>query len=149
MNRRNAYIGMCWDEGPLQCGYVVDRLPRGEWWHLHFGRAAIAYRCELLNARTNVFACLQHFARGALVLLPQFVLTLDGEGVELPIAELGLNFRWGLSDENSGLPAEAARFQTEVVPRLHESQVFQRAIAEIVRHQRFARVIDRAKLMRE
>src|SRR5580704_9952937 len=79
---------MTWDEDPLEYGYILDRLFGGGWWHLHFGRAGWLYQCNLLGRRTDVLACLQRFAAGAVAVPPRFVLTLDGEGVELSEAEL-------------------------------------------------------------
>lgn len=72
---------MTWDDDTLEYGYVLDRF-EGGWWHLHFGRSVRSYHCALLGTRTSVVACVQQFARGAVATSPQFLLTLDGEGVE-------------------------------------------------------------------
>ena len=63
---------MTWDDDALHYGYVVARLPDGGWWHLHFGRAAIEYHCDLLGRRTNVFAGVQHFDPGVVARSPRY-----------------------------------------------------------------------------
>jgi hypothetical protein len=76
-------LDMNWDREALDYGYVVFRPPTGGWWHMHFGRAAVAYDCDLLGRCTNIFARVQHFDTGAVAQSPAYTLTLDGEGVEM------------------------------------------------------------------
>ena len=124
---------MGWGDDPLVYGYVLARPPEGGWWHLHFARGGASYRCRLLGQPTDVLACVQRFAAGAVATSPRFVLTLDGEGVELSDAA-PLDFAW------AGGP-EAADFQRAVVPALHDSPAFQAAAAMVVRSQRHLRVV--------
>jgi hypothetical protein len=106
------------------------------------------YHCELLGRRTSILARIQRFARGAVADSPRFILTLDGEGVELPDEELRLDFTWG---ERAGEPDfldEARHFQQEVMPLLHKDPEFQQAAAEVVHRQRYLRVAAAGKLRR-
>ena len=59
---------------------------------------------------------------------PRFLLTLDGEGVEMSDMEAGLDFRWGGRFADAELAATALHFQREVVPLLYHSHAFQRAL---------------------
>ena len=128
---------MTWDDDTLEYGYVLARPPEGGWWHLHFGRCAVCYPCELLGRPTDILACLQWFAAWAVTKSPQFLLTLDGEGVNLPAAVPPPDFAWGRGAD----PSEAAHFQRSVMPLLYDSPVFQSAAAEVVRSQRHLRVV--------
>lgn len=134
-----------WGEDLLEYGYVLDRMAGG-WWHLHIGRSARSYHCELLDRRTDILACVQWFATGAVAESPQFLLTLDGEGVELPAAEVGLDFRWGDRPADPELAAAARQFQRDVMPLLYDSPAFQRAAAELLARQRYLRVVAPGKL---
>jgi hypothetical protein len=136
------------DEDILEYGYVLNRIDGGGWWHLHFGRSGWSYRCDLLGRRTNILACVQQFAAGAVAVSPRFLLTLDGEGVELSQAEAGLDFRWGNRPADPELATAAPRFQREVMPLLYASLAFQRAAAEVVARQRHLRVTPSGKLGR-
>lgn len=124
---------MGWGDDPLEYGYVLARPTEGGWWHLHFARGGASYPCRLLGRPTDILACVQRFAAGAVATSPRFVLTLDGEGVELPDAA-PLDFSW------AGGPA-AADFQRAVVPVLNDSSAFQLAASEVVLSQRHLRVV--------
>jgi hypothetical protein len=128
---RGAKVG--WGDDPLEYGYVLDRLPEGGWWHLHFARSGVSYPCRLLGRPSDILACVQRFAAGAVATSPRFVLTLDGDGVELPDAA-PLDFAWAAG-------AAGADFQRAIVPLLHASTAFQAAAAEVVRYQRHLRVV--------
>ena len=128
---------MTWDHDALEFGHVVARPLEGGWWHLHFGRQA-SYWCELLGRPTEVVACLQWFAAGAVTRSLRFVLTLDGEGVELPPDGPPVDFAWVYAADSS----EAAHFQRSVVPLLYDSSAFQSAVAAVVSSQRHLRVAD-------
>ena len=131
------------DRNSLEYGYVLTRLPDGSWWHLHVGRSGCHYHCELLGRNTNILACLQRFAAGGLAESPPFLLTLDGEGVELSDLAVGLDFQWP-----GCLEADAAHFQQEVLPLLHRSVAFQRAAAEVVARQQHLGMVAPGKLIR-
>jgi hypothetical protein len=137
---------MNWDEDTLEYGYVLDRIAGGGWWHLHFGRSGWSYQCDLLGCRTDILACIQRFAAGAVAESPRYLLTLDGEGVELSEAEAGLDFRWGDCTADQGLVAAARHFQRQIMPLLYESPAFQRAVAEVVVCQRHLLVVASGKL---
>lgn len=137
---------MTWDDDSLEYGYVVTRPPDGGWWHLHFGRAAVAYDCELLGRRSEVFAVVQHFGAGAVARSPQYVLTLDGEGVDRPARDLGLDCRWGRDAGDAELADDARRFQREVMPLLYDSPAMQGALAEIVNRGRHLRWVAPGRL---
>jgi hypothetical protein len=137
-----------WDEDALEFGYVLDRPSTGGWWHLHFGRADWVYHCKLLGRDIDILACIRRFGAGAVAQSASFLLTLDGEGVELSAEQTGLNFRWGEDSEGMELATEARSFQREVVPLLFDSSVFQQAAAEIVSAQRYLRVVEAGKLRR-
>jgi hypothetical protein len=139
---------MTWDEDTLEYGYVLDRPAGGVWWHLHFGRSAWSYHCDLLSRRTEMLACVQRFAARAIAASPWFLLTLDGEGVELPETDAGLDFQWGDRPADPDLAAEALHFQREVMPLLNDSPAFQRAVAEVVARQRHLRLVASGKLNR-
>lgn len=132
---------MTWDEDSLEYGYVLVRLADGGWWHLHFGRSDWKYHCGLLGRCTRVLACVQRFAAGAVARSPQFLLTLDGEGVDLSAADAGLDFDWGDQSADPESLAEALHFQRGVMPLLYDSPAFQRAAAEVVSHLRHLRVV--------
>jgi hypothetical protein len=137
---------MTWDADLLEYGYVLDRPSDGGWWHLHFGRSAQFYHCDLLGRRTDILASVQRFAAGAVAESPRFILTLDGEGVELAEAEAGLDFRWGDRPADPELVAEALHFQREIMPLVYDSAAFQRAAAEVVARQRHRRLVASGKL---
>jgi hypothetical protein len=137
-----------WDENSLEYGYVLSRASEGGWWHLHFGRSSWVYHCELLARRTDVLVCVQRFSVGAMAQSPRFLLTLDGEGVELSAEEVEMDFRWGQRPEVADLVAEALHFQREIMPLLHDNSAFQQAAAEIVARQRYSRVAASGKLTR-
>lgn len=140
-NRRTGHLGIgMWDQDVLEYGYVLHRTSEGGWWHGHFGRSAISYRCELLGRQTSVVLLLQHFGPGGAALSRQFLLTLDGEGLDLPVEDLRLDFRWGNDPQDTKLTAEAKHFQQEVMPLLHGNSQFQHSIAEVVHRQRYTRV---------
>jgi hypothetical protein len=136
-----------WDEESLECGYVLARPPEGGWWHLHFGRSDMSYHCELLGRRTDILACIQWFIAGAIAKSPQFILTLDGEGVELAPNEPRLDFASGQGTTASEVLADAHYFQREVMPLLYDSPPFQRAAAEVVRCQQHLRVVTLGQLV--
>ena len=136
---------MAWDDDHLKYGYVITRLPEGDWWHMHFGRAALRYQCELLGRETDVFASIHRFARGCIARSPQFVLTLDGEGVDLPISELSLDCHWDSDEEVS---ADAKHFQASIMPLVYDSPAMQGAVAELVRAGRYVRRVAPGKLVR-
>ena len=137
---------MTWDSNSLDYGYVVERLPDGEWWHMHFGRAAVEYDCELLGRRSNVFAQVQHFRAGVVAKSPLYLLTLDGEGIDCPTSELGLDFRWSGIVGAPDLAEEARRFQLEVMPLLRESEAMQRAVMTIIQSRRYLHLVALGKL---
>lgn len=137
---------MTWDEDTLEYGYVLDRIAGGGWWHLHFGRSGWSYRCELLGRGTDILACIQKFAASAVAESTRFLLTLDGEGVELPEGADGLDFRWGDRPADPELASVARHFQQEVMPLLYGSAAFQRAAAEVVARRRYLRVVAAGKL---
>jgi hypothetical protein len=137
---------MTWDDDSLEYGYIVTRPPDGGWWHLHFGRAAVAYDCELLGRQTDVLAVVQHFAAGAAARSPQYVLTLDGEGVERSMSDLKLDFRWDRDADDDQLAGDARHFQREVMPLVHDSPAMQHAVAEIVHRDRHLRLVAAGKL---
>jgi hypothetical protein len=114
------------NDNPLNYGYILARLPSGDWWHLHFGRAAAPYDCLLLGRQTNIFACIQQFGPGVVARTPQFILTLDGSSVDRPVCELALNFDW------DQLSTDAAHFQESVMPLLYTSANMQRAIRNVI-----------------
>ncbi len=116
---------MGWGDDSLEFGYFVARPSEGGWWHLHFARGKASYPCRLLGRPTDILACFQRFTVGAVATSPQFVLTLDGDSVELSVA-MPLDFAW------AGTPA-ADDFQRTVVPALHESLTFQAAVSEVIR----------------
>ncbi|HEX5271814.1 MAG TPA: hypothetical protein VFW33_15055 [Gemmataceae bacterium] len=130
----------------MDYGYVLDRLPEGGWWHMHFGRSRWVYRCELLDRETDMLACVRRFGVGAVAQSPRFLLTLDGEGVELPADGAGVDYRWGQHGERAKLADDAGYFQREVMPLLHDSPEFQRAVAAVVSGQRHWRVVAVGKL---
>lgn len=136
---------MVWNEDALDYGYVLDRFPEGSWWHMHFGRSQWVYRCELLDREIDILACVQRFDVGAVAQSPRFLLTLDGEGVELP-AGAGVDYRWGQHDEGAKLADDARHFQREVMPLLHDSPEFQRAVAAVISGQWHWRVVAVGKL---
>lgn len=133
------------DQDSLEYGYVLSEGG----WHIHFGKSDVEYQCELLNAQTNIFAGVQKFGVGGVLESRQFVLTLDGEGVEENM-DLGLNCAWGshwgnrLADPN--LQEAGRRFQQEVVPLLYESPPFQQALAEVIGSQRYLCLVPSNKL---
>lgn len=127
-----------WEVDELEYGYVLERSA-GLWWHLHFGPSPWTYYCELLRCRTDVLGCIQRFAAGGVARSSRYVLTLDGEGVEIPEAKL--DFRW--RDR-----AVAIQFQREVMPLLHESSDFQFAAWEVVDSQRHRRLAPMEKLVK-
>lgn len=135
-----------WADDFLEYGYVVEHPPTGGWWHIHFARAAFIYHCELLGRSTNVVACVQHFARGCVRQSAQYLLTLDGEGIEYPTDQIRLDFSWGQDTKNANLIAEAQRFQREVMPLIYECGAMQQAVAEIVRHHHHLRLVSPGKL---
>ncbi len=135
-----------WDYDKLDYGYVLHRLPDGAWWHLHFARSGLEYDCQLLRGATLVLAAVQCFAAGVLAVSEQFVLTLDGEGVELPDEALLLDFDWGCKPDDSKLQADARAFQQNVMPLLHDSRDFQKAVWEIVDRQQHLRMVASDKL---
>jgi hypothetical protein len=137
---------MTWDEDALEYGYVVERPPAGGWWHLHFGRAAAEYECALLGRATNILGCVQLFSRGAVRQSAQYLLTLDGEGIEHPAGDLRLDYSWGRDANDAELSAEARHFQHEVMPLLYESEAMQRAVAEIVHRRQHLRLIAPGRL---
>ena len=137
---------MSWDEDTLEYGYVLDRPADGGWWHLHFGRSGWSYHCDLLGRRTGILACVQRFAAGAAALSPRFLLTLDGEGVDLSGADARLDCGWGQRPSDAELAAAARHFQREVLPLLYDSPAFQRATAEVVARGRHLRVVASGKL---
>jgi hypothetical protein len=115
------------NDDPLNYGYILTRLPNGDWWHLHFGRAAAPYDCLLLGRQTNIFACLQQFGPGAVARTPQVILTLDGLIVDRPVSEVALNFDW---DQAS---ADAEHFQEFVMPLLYNCAHMQRALRDVIK----------------
>ena len=125
---------MYWNEDALEYGYVVTKLPTGEWWHMHFGRIATEYTCELLGIRTNVVTVIRAFAAGGVARSPQFVITLDGEILDEPIADLNINFDWGGKDSNEKLRAHAKLLQTNVVPLLYENSHYHEVVSNIIRN---------------
>ena len=139
-------VAMTWDEDTLEYGYVLDRIAGGGWWHLHFARSNGFYHCDLFGRACNVLACVQRFAAGAVAESPRFLLTLDGEGVELPDLEARLDFAWGDRPADPERAIVAQRFQREVMPLLHASPAFQRAVAEVVMHGRHLRAVAPGKL---
>jgi hypothetical protein len=132
-----------WDDDSLDYGYMVHRLPDGGWWHLHFARSGLEYHCELLERNTTILASIQCFALGAIAKSEQFILTLDGEGVELPDQVLQLDFDWGRSPE---VAKSGRAFQHKVMPLLHDSRNFQRAVWEIVDFRQHLRMVASAKI---
>ena len=121
-----------WDKDSLEDGYVLARPADGTWWHLHFARTGWEYQSELLGRRTEILACVQRFAAGGVAQSPQFLLTLDGEGVEFSAEETGLDFQWGQQPAVPELLTEALHFQREVLPLLHISKAFQRATERLM-----------------
>jgi hypothetical protein len=125
-----------WSGDDLDYGYVLDRTPTGEWWHLHFARSDRFYYCKLLTANTNIFACIRKFAPWAVMKSPNYCLTLEGEGVDYSVIESGLTFSW------NDAQTQAKAFQATVVPRLHENADFQRACASIVNLECHWRIVE-------
>jgi len=133
-----------WDEDALDYGYVVTRLPSGEWWHMHFGRSTLTYDCELLARKSNILASIQLLGVGAVIQSPRFILTLDAEGVEIPTAELDLKFGWQKSANSADVSADAQHFQREIMPLIYDSERFQSAVQHIVdkrSHRRLFRAV--------
>lgn len=137
---------LTWDDDSLDCGYIAHRLPDGAWWHIHFACSGLDYYCELLRRRTLILAAVQCFAPGVVAVSDRFILTLDGEGVNLPDESLLLDFRWGREPNDLKLQSEARAFQQEVMPLLHESRNFQKAVWEIVHRQQHLRMVAPDKL---
>jgi hypothetical protein len=127
---------LTWDDDALEYGYVLARPSEDCWWHMHFGRCWASYPCELLGRPTDILACLQWFATGVVAKSPRFLLTLDGEGVEVPAGVPPMDFTWAGAGAS-----EAAHFQQLVMPLLYDSPAFQSAAAEVVRSQRHLRVV--------
>jgi hypothetical protein len=124
-----------WAEDHLRYGYVIARLPDREWWHMHLGRSeVIEYDCALLGERTDVFAVVQRLAPGCVARSQQFVLTLDGEGVDRRIADLRVDFGW---EVDANATAAGRRFQAEVMPLLYDSAPMQTALAAVVQRGRY------------
>ena len=93
-------------------------------------------------------ASAQRFAAGAVARSPQFLLTLDGEGVELAVDKAELTFGWGRLPADAEFVAESLHLQREIMPLLYNSSAFQQAVAEIVARQRHLRVVAWGKLSR-
>ncbi|MEX2214549.1 MAG: hypothetical protein WD768_10500 [Phycisphaeraceae bacterium] len=130
----------------MDYGYVVARSPDDGWWHMHFGRGTVEYDCEMLGRCTNIFAVVQHLERGGVAKSPQYILTLDGEGVDRPVSDLALDFLWSGIAGVPGFADEAIRFQQEVIPLLHSSEPMQLAVATIVQSDRHLRLVAPNKL---
>ena len=139
---------MSWDEDSLDYGYVLARPLDGGWWHLHFGRSDRTYQSGLLGRRTDILASVQRFSAGAMAQSVRFLLTLDGEGVEVSAEELVLDCRWDGHSEFAELTHQAQHLQQEIMPLLKNSPVFQMAAAEIVARQRYLQVIAPGRLRR-
>ena len=136
-----------WDDDDLQYGYVLERLADGKWWHLHIGRMAIEYDCELLGRKTNLLFSIQLFSSGCVLQSSTFLLTLDGEGIERLPAGVDLGYYWGRDTQDEDLIAEAKHFQAEVMPLLHASEAMQHAVAEIIYRRRHLRLVTPDKLL--
>lgn len=134
---------MKWDEHPLDYGYIVTRLPSGAWWHMHFGRSAVNYHCELLGRMSNVLAAIQLLQAGVTTVTPRFLLTLDAEGVELSPNELRMNYRWNLKSDCADMNAEALHFQQEIMPLIYDSETFQKTVRHIVEKQAYPKRFTR------
>lgn len=137
-----------WEDDSLDYGYIVYRLPEGAWWHIHFARSGMEYDCELLLRNTPILAQVQCFAPGAIAVSEQFILTLDGEGVKLPDEALLLDFGWGMKPDDPKLQSDARAFEQNVMPLLHDSKNFQKAVWEIVDRQQHLRMVAAHKLRR-
>jgi len=136
---------MKWDEHPLGYGYIVKRLPSGAWWHMHFGRSALSYHCELLGRASNILASIQLLQAGVTTVTPRFMLTLDAEGVELSPNELRMNYRWNLNSDSTDMNADTLHFQQEIMPLIYDSETFQHTVRHIVEKQAYIRKYTHAK----
>lgn len=136
---------MKWDEHPLDYGYIVTRLDSGAWWHMHFGRSALNYPCELLGRASNILASIQLLKAGVNTVPPRFMLTLDAEGVELSPNELRMNYRWNMDCKSPEMNADALHFQQEIMPLIYDSELFQTTVRHIVEKQAYLRMFTRAE----
>jgi hypothetical protein len=137
---------MTFEDDQLQYGYVVTREAEGVWWHLHFGRSFVGYHCNLLGRHTNLFAAVQNFGPGVVARSPRYILTLDGEGIDRPEEDLRLDFHWGLDTTDEERLSAARQFQQSVMPLLYESADMRSAVAQVVRHRRYSRLVAPGKL---
>jgi hypothetical protein len=131
----------------LHYGFLLTRLPREhEWWHGHLVRSNLAYDCELLGRRTTMLFVVQKFGVGASCQSKQFLLTLDGEGVE----DGGIRYTgdWGETTGTEQQKAEALGVRQVIVPLLYNDCQFQRAVGFIVRHQDYETVADLEQMAR-
>jgi hypothetical protein len=136
------------DPDGLSYGVVIDRLGSGEWWHGHLVRSDLEYHSALLGRRTNLLFLMVKFGRGATRKSPDFFLTLDAEGVPDQLKPIRFNGDWGERCNDYALKIEALHLQQCVLPLLHDSERFQRTMANVVRNQVFAETADASHFVR-
>jgi hypothetical protein len=134
------------DQDALDYGYILKTLQDGSWWHMHIARSAIEYHCVLLGKNTSLLLNIQSFLPGVWANSPEFILTLDGEGVDLSSQALLLDSKWGLHSEDKRLQDQARSIQRKVLPIMQSSPKLQDAIWEIMTSRSHLQLVDPSKL---
>jgi DNA-directed RNA polymerase alpha subunit len=84
---------MRWDEDSLVYGYVLDRTPEGDWWHLHFARSEGSYHCALLGSLVPGIADWRQSAKSPGSRWEGLRMTEERDWHAEPLEVLGLSVR--------------------------------------------------------
>jgi hypothetical protein len=121
---------------------------QGGWWHGHLVRSNLEYHCDRLGKRTTLFFLVQHLGVGAARRSDIFALTLDAQGVNWQALGAEWKGNWDAEVTAPGEQTEADYLLTELLPRLRDSERWQRAIWSVVQWETHRVLADPGQFVR-